>query len=172
MRLFIALNFNAEFKAVLNGIIGEVRKTAPSGNFTHPENLHLTLAFIGETDRLSDVKKAVDTVSASRFSLSLGTGGRFGEIYWVGFRRSAMLESLAEEVRAALEAGRIPFDRKPFKPHITLAREVYLPADFRPVIPEATTNIEKISVMRSERVGSKLVYTEVYGKEMFCLRRE
>ena len=48
MRLFVAINFNNETRSRLLDLRDELRGKSQRGNFTAPENLHLTLAFIGE----------------------------------------------------------------------------------------------------------------------------
>jgi 2'-5' RNA ligase len=54
-------------------------------------------------------------------------GGRFGRrrftIMWAGLAGDVeSLVGLATGVRRELRRARVPFDRKPFKPHLTLAR--------------------------------------------------
>lgn len=48
MRLFIAINFSAETRKRFIALREELRSRSLRGSFTHDENLHLTLAFIGE----------------------------------------------------------------------------------------------------------------------------
>ena len=48
MRLFIAINFDEETKQSIIAVQRRLREWG-RGNFSHPENLHLTLAFLGET---------------------------------------------------------------------------------------------------------------------------
>jgi 2'-5' RNA ligase len=48
MRLFITINFNDDTRSRLLALRDELRGKSKHGRFTLPENLHLTLAFIGE----------------------------------------------------------------------------------------------------------------------------
>ena len=89
MRLFVAIALSENMKKPLLRAISELRNVATQGNFTKEENLHLTLAFIGEvsTSRVADAKRALDKVSAHPFTLALDGGiGRFvrsgGDIYY------------------------------------------------------------------------------------------
>ena len=50
MRLFIAINFSWELKQALNEQIEKLKAIAYRGDFTLPENLHLTLAFLGKVE--------------------------------------------------------------------------------------------------------------------------
>ena len=63
MRLFIAINFDPETKRKLLEVQHRLRELG-KGNFSREDNLHLTLAFIGEVpmERLEDVKAAMDQV--------------------------------------------------------------------------------------------------------------
>ena len=90
---------------------------------------HVTLAFLGEVDeeRLPDVHtavgRAVDGWPAPQ--LCLAGGGRFGRgrftLLWVGVQGEGLAE-LARQVRRHLKRARLPYDDKPFKPHLTVAR--------------------------------------------------
>jgi 2'-5' RNA ligase len=84
MRLFIAIRFSDEVKNVLLDSICQLRRQAVSGNFTRPENLHLTLAFIGESTDLTSIRAAMDRTAVMPFDLTVGGAGHFGNLYWVG----------------------------------------------------------------------------------------
>ena len=94
--------------------------------------LHLTLAFIGNTppDRLGAASEAVRAAAAvvAPFDVVLDGVGRFPvrglpNVVWLGAGEGADgLILLGQRVRAALRERSVPFDDKPFRPHITLAR--------------------------------------------------
>ena len=63
MRLFIAINFNDDIKEELENNIEDLKDEAKRGNFSLIDNLHLTLAFIGELD-----KRNLQTVKAMSLS--------------------------------------------------------------------------------------------------------
>jgi len=166
MRLFIAVNFDEEFKKTLLRYQAELKKYADpyqKVNWSSPANLHLTLAFIGEYDSPENVPKVLDGVTFAPFTLTAGKCGNFGSLWWVGLNNGDEAVTLANTVRAGLKNAGIPFDPKPMKPHITLARELYPlnPPRIRPV--PAETTVARISLMKSERIAGKLTYTEVYG---------
>ena len=56
MRLFIAINFSPRFKTALMQLTQELAAQAVFCRATEQENLHLTLAFIGESERAEDIK--------------------------------------------------------------------------------------------------------------------
>lgn len=166
MRLFVALHFSPEVRRVLLGAIGEIRAGARQANTTRPENLHLTLAFIGETDNLRGAREAVSSCVRPAFGLSVGGFGRFGDLYWAGIGKNPELAALAEAVQAALRAHGFEIERRPFKPHVTLARQVQSDAPLRLTVPETSMTVGRIALMRSERISGKLTYTEVFGAEL------
>ncbi|HWP79612.1 MAG TPA: RNA 2',3'-cyclic phosphodiesterase [Candidatus Acidoferrum sp.] len=163
MRLFIAVRFSPPVMDMLGGAIEALRRQG-RGSFTHPENLHLTLAFIGESNDVAGITSAMRAAAkCPPLCLAVGGSGRFGNLHWIGVDKNDELSSLAASLREALEAGGISFDEKPFKPHITLAREYRSTSSAPPQIPAPRTEmrVEALSLMRSDRVGGKLVYTEI-----------
>jgi 2'-5' RNA ligase len=62
MRLFVAINFNDDTRSRLLALGEEIRSHSVRGNFSAPENLHLTLAFLGECDpqQTAAAKAAID----------------------------------------------------------------------------------------------------------------
>jgi 2'-5' RNA ligase len=166
MRLFIAIQFSEEVRRMLLSQIDMLRTQATAGNFTRPENLHLTLAFIGESERAGELRRAIDRCACPPFELAISGGGRFGSLYWVGVEKNPALSALAERLRAELRAEGFALEERAFKPHITIARQ--LEAD-RPVsvcAPRTAMTVSRISLMKSERINGKLVYTEIYGKKL------
>jgi len=94
-----------------------------------PENIHLTLRFIGEVpnDLAADIDLALADISAPGFPLQLGGIGNFGRgrhphALWVGVTPSKPLMHLQAKIESALvRAGLEPETRK-FSAHITIAR--------------------------------------------------
>ena len=101
----------------------------PGARWIDPDQIHLTLRFIGEVDGAirADVRAELARVAASPFTLTLrGTdcfgGKRRARSLWVGVEPCAQLGELHAKVDAALgRAGVAPEGRK-FVPHVTLAR--------------------------------------------------
>lgn len=62
MRLFIAINFNEDVIEDLVRLQAEFKRCRVAGNFTKPENLHLTLVFIGEYGNPDDILDVMETV--------------------------------------------------------------------------------------------------------------
>ena len=163
MRLFIAIPLSNEMKRRVAEVQDMFRSHSVRGNYTPAENLHITLAFIGEYHDPDEVMDALSRVSFQPFSLSMDHIGCFGELWWTGFENSDELEVLAGKVRRVLAEAGIPFDRKKFKAHVTILRKpVYMgkrmgAVEFEP----ARMRVEKISLMRSDRGKHGMIYTEL-----------
>ena len=160
MRLFLAINFPRPMKDALLDIQNELYDRSVRGSFTSEENLHLTLAFIGEYPDPQPVLDALSGVSFTPFPLTLEGLGSFGSLWWAGLRDSPPLTAVVRRIRRALADHDIPFDRKRFSPHVTLLRKASgeLPGlAVRPV----TMTAETISLMRSDRGKRGMLYTEV-----------
>ena len=160
MRLFIAINVSSQIKDSLIHAQNEMFDRGVRGNFTSEENLHLTLAFIGEYPDPEAVLDALSEVVFTPFPLSLDGIGSFGDLWWAGLRSSAPLEAVVRRIRRALAERNIPFDRKRFSPHITLIRKASkrMPG-LR--LRDAGMTVDTIALMRSERGRSGMIYTEL-----------
>lgn len=128
LRLFFALPLPPGLQLAL-----ETWQRAHPGirGWCRPEDLHLTLAFLGELppDALPRLEDAARTVAAGHRAFTLRTaelGGfpdaRRARVIWLGLAPCPALEDLAADLRQALAARGVPFDPKPFRPHLTLAR--------------------------------------------------
>lgn len=166
MRLFIAINFSKEVKDILLEAIDELRSQSISGNFTRPENLHLTLAFIGESENIPAIRNVIDRCAVPAFDMTVQGAGHFGDLYWVGIENNPILKSLAEKLRTDLRASGFDIEAKAFKPHITIARQLTANKPVSISVPETSMKVSRVSLMKSERINGKLTYTEVYGKKL------
>lgn len=130
MRLFIAINFNDQIKDSLCETMQKLKNVSVRGNFVRRENLHLTVAFIGETLEIGKVKQAMDKVSAEPFDLKLSGFGKFqrdrGDIYWVGVEQNANLFLVYNQLLRELSHAGFAIEKRDYKPHLTLGREVVL----------------------------------------------
>ena len=160
MRLFIAINLSPEMKNALTDAQRTMYHRGVRGNFTPEENLHLTLAFIGEYPSADAVMDALSSVTFTPFDLALDGVGRFGELWWAGLRESAALTAVVRRVRRALAESGIPFDRKRFTPHITLIRKASRDAAGITIAPETMT-VRTVSLMSSRRGRNGMIYAEV-----------
>ena len=164
MRLFIAFNFDENVIDELTVLQGELRKAGAYGNFTKPENLHLTLAFIGDYGNPDDILDVLENVPFRPFNLKFEGLQHFRDMYFARIADNAGLNSYVKRLRWALSDADIPFDRKKFSPHITLIRKVSFQDGGLSDVPQDFSfdiNASRISLMRSERGKNGMIYTEI-----------
>lgn len=125
IRLFTALDLPEAVRQRL----ALLQSGVPGARWIRPENLHVTLRFLGEVEEsvAEDLDAAFARAAAPGFELRLDGVGHFGPVrkptsLWAGIERSEALQFLHDKIdRAAVAAGLGPDDRK-FRPHVTLAR--------------------------------------------------
>ena len=131
MRLFFALWPDDAVRAELARWSRELHALC-GGRTTRPENLHVTLAFLGgvEEARVAEVERAAGEVAPKTVSLVLDQPGYWKQnrIAWAGASVvPPELEALVSELRGALAKSRIRFDAKSFVSHVTLLRDAREP---------------------------------------------
>ena len=170
MRLFFAVNFSEREKDAIMQKISALKKICPRGNFSRRDNLHVTLAFLGEVprERLSSVIDAAKDVIFSPFEITVGGAGNFGSVVWLGVDGKE-LPPLAASVRAACGNHGINFDTKPFSPHLTVCREASFSGGSSPSSLGGATlfskRVESFELMESTRIGGALTYKKLFSKK-------
>jgi 2'-5' RNA ligase len=166
MRLFIALHFSEEVRRVLLDAIAALRAQSDAGGFTRPENQHLTLAFIGESNDTAAIRRVIDRCAVPPFGLTIGGFGRFGDLCWAGVEENPALKGLADTLQHELRKAGFPIETRPFKPHITLGRRIVSASPPRVNVPRTAMTVGRGALMKSERINGRLVYTELYSRPL------
>jgi 2'-5' RNA ligase len=136
VRLFVAVYPPADACADLGAVVarlavGQPQEPGHSLGLQPPDRWHITLAFLGEVPdkRLDNAREAVRSAvqTGPAPALRVAGGGHFGRrrfvTLWAGVRGELdALGDLAGAVRRELRRARLPYDRKPLRPHLTLAR--------------------------------------------------
>ena len=165
MRLFIAIQFDDEVLEALTGLQQSLRELRVGGNYTPRENLHLTLAFIGDYDDPEAVLEAIERAEFRPMDLALDGVGCFGDLFWVGLAENKALYAYVKRLRRELAEAGIPFDKKRFSPHITLIRRASVPGSGSMVpvseAPKGRMRATHVSLMRSDRGKNGMIYTEI-----------
>ena len=164
MRLFIAIQLSEKLKGSAGDVQEAFRRQQVRGNYTPTENLHLTLAFIGEYGNPVDVLDAMKRVRFAPFTLRMDKVGCFDELWWTGFADSRELEDLVRNLRHALAEAGIPYGRKRFKAHCTVLRKaVYAKGQqiAHMSIEPADMQVDRICLMQSTRGKHGMIYTEL-----------
>ncbi len=129
---FFAVPLPTTLKQKIHSSLVDLKEESFFKKWVHEEDYHITLAFLGDApeEKLdkakSIVKKAME--SFPTFIITTSNFGTFGKrdsprIFWLGLEQSTQLADLQKLVyNACMEAG-FSLDKKPFNPHITVARK-------------------------------------------------
>lgn len=130
MRVFVALVPPPLARRQVGELISELRPLAGRASWVAPENLHITLQFLGEVevDRLARVAKVCATVAAAQEALLLTTTG-LGcfpprgqpRVLYLGTDQQQPLADLARALGAQLQSCGFDLPER-FHSHLTLAR--------------------------------------------------
>jgi 2'-5' RNA ligase len=130
MRLFVALEISTSIREKLAELLAALRAVSPQTRWVRPENLHVTLKFIGEVPeaKLAAIRRALTQVCSDQ-AVTLDFRGlgffpdeRHPRVLWAGVEASPNLVGLAADIEKATETLGIPREQRPFSPHLTLAR--------------------------------------------------
>ncbi len=124
-RLFVAI----DMPAAINRQLAALCHGVPGAKWVAPEQIHLTLRFIGEADgpALDDIAEALDGFEAEAFSLALKGVGHFPprhapKVLWAGVEADDALIRLRDKVEGAIVRLGFAPEARNFAPHVTLAR--------------------------------------------------
>ncbi|MBL5768256.1 2'-5' RNA ligase [Heyndrickxia sporothermodurans] len=129
---FFAVPLPPDIKESLFQLCENIKIDHPFKRWVHKEDYHITLAFLGDADH-TQLMEAIHVIkeslaSSSSFNIKINHLGIFGRekaprIFWAGLLESPELNMLRGKVyESCLKAG-FQLDKKPFNPHITLARK-------------------------------------------------
>lgn len=124
MRCFVAISLPEP----LLDRLAALQDAIPSGRVTPPENLHLTLAFLGELTEEAALAahEALGGLRAVPFEVQIAGvdlfGGKAPRVLYAGVRRSEALHDLHARIRSRLVGAGLQLQRERFRPHVTLAR--------------------------------------------------
>lgn len=127
MRLFVALDIEDAIRQRITRFLEGVRGFAPDAKWVRPESLHLTLKFIGESEKLAEIRDALAKVGGNAVTVSFRSTGFFptpraARVFCVGIESDARLAQLAQSIDAALTLLGIESEKRAYTPHLTLAR--------------------------------------------------
>lgn len=169
MRLFIAVELSDAVRRGAADASREISSLAP-GRYSHPENLHVTVRFLGECPPggVPDILGAMERAAAhtAPFTLGLGPAGYFERgreaVVWLDLRGDRRtLIGLHDRLEMELAAAGFPEEGRRYAPHLTLARRVPVSAlGSLSQIPveDAVMTVEHLTLMESTRVQGRLSY--------------
>ena len=154
-RMFVALNFPDPLCDQIAREAKSLARIDPLADFCPGTDLHLTLAFVGEaTEAQAAQLHAALAPLGTLVPREIQTGylevfQRAG-VLTLGIQPRDALKEVAKAVRRELRTLNLPFDERPFKPHITLARR-WRRTVRNPVFTTFTLPLSRPVVMFSER---------------------
>ncbi|KAA0549042.1 RNA 2',3'-cyclic phosphodiesterase [Bacillus sp. BGMRC 2118] len=128
---FLAIPLPTEVKHAFKQWREQNNDHFPFKSWVHHEDYHITLVFLGDTPetKLNTVVKELHEVVKKHgpFKLTLNGLGYFGKkesprIFWGGITQQETLEHLQRDVCEACEKIGYQLEKRPYRPHITLAR--------------------------------------------------
>lgn len=180
LRLFIGLELPPAVKARIHKAAGPVLSQIQKGKLTEADNYHLTVFFIGEVaeEEVPAWKACVAEAAAvsETFELILCHTGFFSrknrKILWFGSEASDRLEALYKHVMSAADdtlsaqgkpgASTQPGANRPFRPHVTLGREIVAEDDAAVIHTEKIkVRIVTLTLFESKKITGRLAYVPI-----------
>lgn len=130
MRLFVALDLPEAVRRALSELIANLKPKSRGARWVQPENLHITLKFIGHVgnEKLSPIQSALSSIHVTQpielhfRGMGFFPNERRPRAFWCGVAGSPNLAELAADIDRALVPLGIEAETRPFTPHLTLAR--------------------------------------------------
>ncbi|WP_226677580.1 RNA 2',3'-cyclic phosphodiesterase [Mesobacillus jeotgali] len=167
---FYALELPGEIKEILKGIIHSLQEEMPFKTWVHPQDLHITLAFLGNAPE-AKIEAANHRIEAAlnkstTFKLQINQLGIFGRkdsprIFWAGLEESTELNEVRNDVFSACVESGFALETRPFSPHITIARKWIGEEAFKADLMEEVNPFKKVLTFHAERV---VLYKTHLGK--------
>ncbi|HID55700.1 TPA: RNA 2',3'-cyclic phosphodiesterase [Candidatus Poribacteria bacterium] len=176
IRAFIAVEIPEEVQSQLIRITASFKPHINRASWVKHGNLHLTLKFLGdiESERIEEISSALDGVAAgfAPFSIRFSEVGVFPDprrprVLWVGLGQGEEeMRRMANAIEEAMERLGFERERRPFTPHLTLAR-IKSPSnltgllnDFR--MPDVSpVRVSRFSLIRSQLDPKGAIYTRI-----------
>ena len=126
-RLFFALWPDDALRRKIHALSGELLGDS-HGRRIPPENLHLTLAFLGSVgaERQACLERMALAIQSPAFTLTLDQAGFWPRkgLLWAGGTSPAELLALVQEINQCLRTCGLAPETRSYQAHLTLARNV------------------------------------------------
>lgn len=184
MRLFIALTPPPDVQREVWNAFAPLRARPLPVKWVPPENLHLTLKFLGEVgaERQPEILGALATAAQGARTITLvvrGAGAfpnhRAPRVVWAGIEADPAIEILADRVERHCAPLGFPIEGRPFRPHLTLGRagRDARARDWEGVAEllegltvDATAVLDGVDLVRSELRRGGSVYHRVHRERL------
>jgi 2'-5' RNA ligase len=165
--LFVALEIPSAVRENLAALLESLRAVSSQTRWVRPENLHVTLKFMGEVPetKLAATRSVLAGVRSDQpvtvdfRGLGFFPNEKRPRVFWAGIEASPNLKTLAADIESVVEKLGIPREQRPFSPHLTLARfePPGLPEKLRSAIQEnAAREFGSLRTKQYHLIESKL----------------
>ena len=126
MRLFVGLDIPEDIRERMRAYVDDLKRRGAHAKWTNPDGWHITLKFIGWKKRDAEIREALKQISAAQFQVTFREVGFFTakqpRIFFAGIEAPPALAELAGKIDQALVSGGVDAEKRPYSPHLTLAR--------------------------------------------------
>lgn len=174
MRAFVAVELPDQIQNNIYELQNKLRQCGINLKWVRPENMHLTLVFLGEINEslVPQLAEKLNAIVANHQAFDLEIAGlgefpnfRVAKVQWVGISEGEeQLCSLQRDIEKCAKGFRIKVDKRKYHPHITLGRckgapvRMDLPDDIRDS-RVGKIHVDRIHLIKSELGGPQPVYT-------------
>ncbi|MFX3623105.1 MAG: RNA 2',3'-cyclic phosphodiesterase [Ectobacillus sp.] len=171
---FIAISLPPFIKEVLASWKEQAQNILPFQTWVHQEDYHITLAFLGSVslDKLSLLQTELKHLAVPNISLALQGLHTFGSprqprVLWAGVTAEPQLYTLQQDVKRICENVGFSLEKRPYKPHITLARRWRGEEPFKGADTQAWDGmeflVEKVALYETQ-LNQVPKYKEIYSQ--------
>ena len=173
MKLLVAIGLNEDIKKSVGSLAESIKEGSQKGIFSRDENLHLTLAYIGDTDRIDVMKRIVDSLPDDDFKIEFGkfnlTKTDTGDMLWLNVNKSEELAAIRKAIINRMRLMNFSIEETDYNPYIILGKDIGYKNGFDPhklteEMPRLSMQASKIQLIKAEKVKGRTVYTEIYFK--------
>ena len=127
MRAFIAIELPEEIKTILSNLQNELKQARADVKWVKPENIHLTLKFLGEIeqDLIKEIQPILEEIAQKKpcFSLYLSSLGAFPKlqyprVIWISLTNDQAVIEIAKDLEKELLRIGLAAESRPFSSHI------------------------------------------------------
>jgi len=175
-RAFIAID--VELSSQITDIVNDLKNSGADIKLVKPENMHITLKFLGDTDekfvgQIREImEKSVENIKS--FEIKLKNTGVFPnenyiKVVWIGIDQYEKLAEIAKKINEGLSKIGFKKEKRDFSPHLTIGRlktgknkDKILHIITRYENTEFNTfKIKKIKLIKSELTPKGPIYTTI-----------
>lgn len=154
MRSFIAIELSETVKSALAELQKKLKESRADIRWIKPENIHLTLKFLGNIDEritvgteriIKEICKRHNMFTLEVKGISAFPGMKSPRVLWVGINNRDVLTKIQKDIEDGMASLGVEHENRRFTPHLTLGR-------FRSVMGKENL-IDKIELHKNESFG-------------------